>query len=263
MGFLFIKINPMAQRRMFSKAITSSARFLKMPIDTQVLYFHLCLNADDDWVVEAYYVMKMVWCWEDNLRVLVSKEFVKVLNEDFVSYIMDWKEHNLIRADRKIDSLHKQLLLKMIPQVELVLPKPRADTGKLYGQPMDVQRTTNGQPRLGKDRVVKDNISTSVEVEKSKPSDELASFIEKRNAVNIPNKPWLPNVRVVNEAIKKARATKRKEYGVDDIISSVNNYCKEISRRKDDQSWYINHRFTLLEFLTRKTWGIDKFINLS
>ncbi|MDN7029780.1 hypothetical protein FIV28_02950 [Lactiplantibacillus plantarum] len=37
----------MAQRRMFSNRITDSAKFLKMPLSSQALYFHLGLHADD------------------------------------------------------------------------------------------------------------------------------------------------------------------------------------------------------------------------
>ena len=44
----------MADRRMFSRRIINSAKFLKMPVSTQCLYFHLGLNADDDGIVEAY-----------------------------------------------------------------------------------------------------------------------------------------------------------------------------------------------------------------
>ena len=44
----------MAEKRMFAKCVVEGARFLKMPASSQSLYFHLCLNADDDGVVEAY-----------------------------------------------------------------------------------------------------------------------------------------------------------------------------------------------------------------
>ena len=133
---------------MFSKRIINSARFLKMPISTQCLYFHLGLHADDDGVVEAYTVVNSVGASEDDLRVLVAKGFVSVLNEDLVTYINDWCENNKIRADRKIDSIYKDLLLQVLPDVQLQQNRVRADVAKkLPGvQPMDNQWTTNGQP---------------------------------------------------------------------------------------------------------------------
>jgi hypothetical protein len=121
----------MSQRRMFSKRITNSGKFLKMPQSSQSLYFHLGMEADDDGVVEAYHVMKLTNANEDDLRVLVAKEFIKILNDDMVSFIMDWNEHNLIRPDRKINSIYKDLLLQVYPEADIINPKPRADTGLL------------------------------------------------------------------------------------------------------------------------------------
>ena len=116
----------MAQRRMFSKTVITSAKFLKMPLETQALYFHLGLNADDDGVVEAYSTMRLLGANEDNLKVLAGKGFVKVLNEDLVSFIVDWREHNHIRADRKIDSIYQPLLLKIVDESALLSAKERA-----------------------------------------------------------------------------------------------------------------------------------------
>ncbi len=111
---MFRKTN-MAERRMFSSTILKSARFLKMPSETQNLYFYLCINADDDGVAEAYTVMRLIGATEDSLKLLSAKGYITVLNDDLVSFIMDWREHNKIRADRKIDSIYKDLLLRIIP----------------------------------------------------------------------------------------------------------------------------------------------------
>ena len=109
----------MANRRMFSSRITESTRFVKMPASSQNLYFHLGMKADDDGIVEAYPVMCVIGANEDDLRVLVSKGFVTILNADFVSFINDWTENNSIRADRKVDSIYKDLLLKVLPDVNI------------------------------------------------------------------------------------------------------------------------------------------------
>lgn len=129
----------MAERRMFSKRLTNSARFIKMPSSTQNLYFHLGLNADDDGIVEAFSIMNQIGATEDDLKILVAKSFVIVLNDDLVSYIVDWRENNKIRADRKVDSIYKDLLLKVIPEVQLLESKERADRKK---EEMDVPMTS-------------------------------------------------------------------------------------------------------------------------
>ena len=158
----------MAERRMFSKRVVGSARFLKMPISTQCLYFHLGLNADDDGIVEAYTTIKQIGATEDDLKVLVAKGFCTVLNEDLVTYITDWRENNKLRADRKIDSIYKDLLLQMVPDADVQQARRRADLKPLAenGRPLDVQGTSHGphrlgEVRIGEDRVGKDNTHTT------------------------------------------------------------------------------------------------------
>lgn len=158
----------MASRRMFSIRITESARFLKMPPSSQNLYFHLGMRADDDGVVEAYPVMCMTSSTEDDLRVLIGKGFVSILNEDLVVFIDDWMENNNIRADRKIDSIYKDLLLQIVPDARVKTAKPSYySKTKAICQTNDRQMTDKcpanvsiGKDRLGKDRLGKDNINT-------------------------------------------------------------------------------------------------------
>ena len=156
----------MAERRMFSKRIVGSARFLRMPISTQCLYFHLGLNADDDGIVEAYTTIKQIGATEDDLKVLVAKGFCTVLNEDLVTYITDWRENNKLRADRKIDSIYKDLLLQMVPDADVQQARRRADLKPLPedGRPADVQVASHGPHRLGKDRLGKNSYHTQGKV---------------------------------------------------------------------------------------------------
>lgn len=156
---------------MFSQRIVESARFLKMPPSTQALYFHLGIHADDDGVVEGYNVMRQTGSTEDDLKILAAKGLITVLNADLVTYINDWKENNRIRSDRKVDSIYRDLLVKMLPDIEIQQAKARADTGKKTGvkaienngRPVDNQWTSNGPHRLGKDRLGKDSINNIVD----------------------------------------------------------------------------------------------------
>lgn len=227
---------------MFSKRVINSARFLKMPVSTQALYFHLGLHADDDGIVEAYTVMHSVGACEDDLKVLVAKGFVHVLNEDLVTYITDWNENNKIRADRKIDSIYKDLLIQIIPDVQLLQKKQRADTKKkLIGQPMDNQWTSNGQPmdsigkdRLGKNRIEKNNINNKSRAE------ALDSYVIElpTNKFNTQNE----NYYVTNEFY----------HDISELYPNV-NVMKEL---KEMKAWLLTNT------QKRKTLqGMKKFIN--
>lgn len=170
----------MAERRMYSKRVVHSAKFLKMPLSTHALYFHLGLEADDDGVVEAYNVMNLIGAAEDDLKVLVSKQLVQVLNEDLVTYITDWRENNKLRADRKIDSIYKDLLLKVNPDVKLLEACDRADRSK--NETKENNGTSNGQPMdcLGKDSIGKYSID-KVSIYKQNFNDFFEKYPRKQS----------------------------------------------------------------------------------
>lgn len=136
----------MAERRMFAKAVIGSARFLRMPSTSRLFYYDLGMQADDDGVVEAFSVMRTTGATEDDLRVLASKGFVRVLNEDLVTYISDWSRNNYIQKDRYHPSIYTELLVQLNDGTQ-------ADTGCIQdGYKMDTQ------VRLGKDRLDKDRL---------------------------------------------------------------------------------------------------------
>lgn len=160
----------MANRRMFSNRIGNSAKFLQMPTEAQNLYFHMILRADDDGVVESYPLVRLLGIPPDNFKLLVAKGYIRQLNEDQVIVITDWLEHNIIRADRKVDSIYKHLLPEEILTLEA---KPRADTGKLSGgRPLDgISKVKLSQDKISKEIVAKSDIPYSLKEEIKKLED--------------------------------------------------------------------------------------------
>ena len=154
-----------AERRMISKKIVESAKFIKMPATSQNLYFHLVLNADDDGIVEGFPVLNLIRANEDDLRVLVSKGFVQILNEDLVSYIVDWREQNTLRPDRKVDSLYKDLLLQINPDVELLEMKERSDTKGKRKSGRSKDGPWTAQYKVIEDKTIEDNRRESKDTE--------------------------------------------------------------------------------------------------
>lgn len=152
----------MASRRMFSKRVISSARFMKLTRDAQVLYFHLCMNADDDGAVEGYPVRRAIGVEEDAYANLEGRGFIRTLDRDNeVVYITDWPEHNKIRADRIQPSVYRELIAAAVEQPVLIEPRTRSDLKgksetidisagqKPAGQSTDGQRTDDGQSTDG------------------------------------------------------------------------------------------------------------------
>lgn len=111
----------MANSRMFHKSIVRSAKFLTLPVKARELYFQLGMDADDDGIVEAFTVMRTVGAAKKDLKALEASGLVKILNENLVTYIIDWLSNNTIRPSRKTDSYYQKLLLSVVPDAELVL----------------------------------------------------------------------------------------------------------------------------------------------
>ena len=90
----------MAQRRMFNKTITNNDNFLEMPQTSQNLYFHLSMNADDDGFVDNWKsIMRMVGCKDDDLKVLIAKQYI-IPFESGVIVIRHWRLNNYLQKDR-------------------------------------------------------------------------------------------------------------------------------------------------------------------
>nr|DAX43670.1 MAG TPA: replisome organizer protein [Caudoviricetes sp.] len=134
----------MAERRMLSKKIFQSRKFLMMPFEAQALYTHLILSSDDDGIVEAFPIVRMIGAKEDSLGLLVVKKFILPLNEDMVYFITDFEEQNKIRADRVQPSRYRDLLLE---KTDMVISGKRVTNSKniIDGQMTDNCLTSDGQ----------------------------------------------------------------------------------------------------------------------
>nr|MBR6100749.1 HNH endonuclease [bacterium] len=96
----------MAQKRMFDKSVIDSDNFLEMPLTTQALYFHLNMRADDDGFVDNWKtIMKIVGAKEDDIRVLIGRQFI-IPFDTGVIVIRHWKINNYLQKDRKKSTRH-------------------------------------------------------------------------------------------------------------------------------------------------------------
>ncbi len=176
----------MAQRRMFSPQITESDAFIEMSLSSQALYFHLCMNADDDgFVKNPKSIQRLVGGKDKDFKTLIDKRFILCFPSGVI-VIKHWRMHNLLRKDRYKETVYIEekatLFLKPdggytfdetqgVPVPMYVEEENGVQDGNLPStnwQPTDNQLTTteaeatkwqpNGnqmatQVRLGKDRV--------------------------------------------------------------------------------------------------------------
>lgn len=69
--------------------IVRTGKFLKLPLSAQALFFHLCMSAGNDPVLEAYPIMKMTGTTEEDLFLLHKAGFLFILDEDLAVNIAE------------------------------------------------------------------------------------------------------------------------------------------------------------------------------
>lgn len=169
----------MAERRMFAKKITESDAFLDMPSSTQMLYFHLSMNADDDgFVNNPKKIQRMCGASDDDFKLLIAKSFV-ILFESGIIVIKHWKMHNYIQSDRyrPTDYVDEKSMLGVKKNKAYTL-----DEGKMYTkciQDVSVGKDSIGKVSIDKNSIVKDikekDIDKSISKKKTVyyPDDEM------------------------------------------------------------------------------------------
>lgn len=187
----------MAQRRMFSKQITDTDAFLDMPATAQNLYFHLNMHADDDgFLGNAKTIRRMIGASEDDLKVLVAKQFILVF-PDGVAVIRDWHIHNYIQKDRYHPTVYEKdkqkLKLSNAKQYELQPAKNPAksmiqedvsgvDTSCIQDDNKMDTEVRLGKARLDKSKNNKKGTSQSAE---PIPYKEIIDYLNKKTGQNL------------------------------------------------------------------------------
>lgn len=211
----------MAERRMVSKTIMQTQKFLRLPLETQALYVHLVINSDDDGIVEAFPVVRMIGASEDSLGLLVIKQFIKPLNQDMVYFITDFNEQNKIRPDRHKPSIHRDLAIQ---QLGLEVDGSRlVEPGKVILELKEDCQTIDGQVTdkclhsIGKDSIGKDSIGNI-------PYKEIIDYLNSKTGKN-----YRDNVQK-NRSLIKARWSEG--YRLDDFKHVIDNMVKDWSGTK-------------------------------
>ena len=160
----------MAERRMFTDKITESDVFLDMPLSTQAVYFHFCMNADDDgFVKNPKRIQKMLGASEDDCKLLILKRFILPFNSGVI-VIKHWRMHNLLRKDRykPTEYIEEKAMLKVKENGAYTLDKEKGiSTLATKWQPDDNQMAP--QDSIGKISI--DKVSKKVSNEEIESDD--------------------------------------------------------------------------------------------
>jgi hypothetical protein len=181
---------------MFSDEITSTDAFLDMPLSSQLLYFHLGMNADDDGFISSpKMVMRIISASSDDLKLLIAKKFLLSF-ESGVCVVKHWRINNYIRKDIYQETKYERekSLLFIRPNgaysfnSEGAVEVPKGH----FTVPVDVTSTNRlrdvhlGKVRIGK--VSKDN-TKGIELPDWLDSSKWNEWIEYRKSRKLTNSP--------------------------------------------------------------------------
>lgn len=231
----------MGNRRMFSKKITDTDRFLDMPASAQNLYFHLNMHADDDgFLGNAKTIKRMVGASDDDLKLLVTKQFL-IPFDDGVVVIKDWRIHNYIRSDRYRSTIytdHKNSLqINENQQYELISEQPKEvgmtdgiPSGNQNGYQMDTQvklsQVKSGEVKLSQAKLSKGKLSKTRQDKTSGDQPEADSVPQEavNEVIDYLNQKAGTKYRSTTAATKRLVGARLKEgFTVDDCKKVIDN----------------------------------------
>lgn len=158
----------MANRRMLNKTVVESDPFFEMPADSQALYMHLVLNADDEgFVGNPETIRRMTGFSKDSLKLLIAKGFL-ISFQSGVVVVTHWEMQNKIQPSRKTKTIftdEKGLLIVDEQGKYLIFNNSsepcQQDADKMSEECQRVADKTSEQVSIGKDSIGKDSIDKS------------------------------------------------------------------------------------------------------
>lgn len=204
----------MAQRRMFSKKITETDRFLEMPLSSQALYFHLNMGADDEGFIDkARTIQRTVGASDDDMKLLIAKGFLIPFDSGVV-VIRHWRIHNYIQNDRFQSTLYQN------EKSQIEYDKSKTANFSPNKKCIHEVSKVETQVRIGKDSLDKDSLDNHVELEKPKNGNNTIL----KEIIDYLNEKTDKNYRANSKANKQLINARLAEgYSLDDFKKVIDN----------------------------------------
>ena len=252
----------MAARRMFSIEFVSSDKFVTMPLSTQALYFHLCMNADDEgFLACARRVQNSINANDDDMKLLITKGYVIPFKTGII-VITHWKIQNQIQPSRLIETQYteekKNLVVKENKEYTILCDEVPTNCRRSADELSTNCRRTVDELSQSIDKVSIDKNSignVSVEETECNKCNVTETFQEKecnndeKEVVVSCNTEKEKEVELEKEKEVESEASKSKRF-TPPTYEEVENYCLE-------NNYTVNaERF--VDFYEAKGWLIGK-----
>ena len=216
----------MAEKRMFTKKITNADAFTALPPTTQALYFHLCMNADDDgFNNQIRQSMFNAHADTNDFNLLIQKRFIIPFDDKGVIVIKHWKMHNYIQNDRYHATEYVEEKSKLLLKKNGVYTENSGSESEMYTECIQDGYNMDTQIRLDKNRLDKNRLDKNNKAQAPKeyfhyePLDNVFNeFIEMRKKMRKPM-----TAHAVDLAISKIQKLSNadKDVAVDIVNQSI------------------------------------------
>ena len=152
---------------MFSHGIIEDGKFYRLPVRAQLLYVHMCMNADDEgFCTRTNLLRRELRTKQSEVEELVKMGYLYAFSDDLY-LITHWRQHNRIRKDRGVSSVFTEERKRVFvrpDQAYMVSPEP------LEGLESHDFAQANGVHPLwafifDRDRQLSDEVENSIEKE--------------------------------------------------------------------------------------------------
>lgn len=245
----------MAERRMFSKKVIDSDKFLDMPLSAQNVYFHLSMRADDDgFLNNAQKTIRMIGAAREDYDVLLSCGFIIDFGNG-VCVITHWNMNNYIRSDRYKETVHQdeknRLVLTKSKIYELAQKRNEAEdeaaidiiAEETSGIPhVSILETQYSSGKVSEDKDSEDKNITCNQTMKPESESEIVmentdyeqEIMNKWNSIGISKISSIQNNR---KKLLKARVA---EHGINHVLKAVDNINKSaFLKGQNPRGWLI------------------------
>lgn len=250
----------MANRRMLSKFVFENDDFLDMPAESQALYAHLVINADDDGFIDhPNAIRRMTGFSVDSLKLLIVKGFLLPFSDSLV-VVAHWEMQNHIQPSKKTPTVYtgqKEMLTIDEQGIYRKLSDNfRRNAGEIPADSMTLSGTLtdNNQINSGYNNTAIDDGNQAIQqcevnyqtISGEVPANSQHSIVQDS---------------IVQDSINNNCAKSGRPQDVDEIGNMFNEYCPSLGKapKSDEMSDSVRKKLIncLLSPLT-----IDNYIKL-
>ena len=210
---------------MFTKKVTDDDNFMSLSSSAQALYLHLSMNADDDGFCNQVSVsMFKAHASVQDLQALLEKRYIYQF-ENGVIVIKHWRMANALRKDRYTPTAFQEELAKLDIKDNGSYTLKNDDSDVWL--PDGCQLVATGKDRIDKDRLDKNNISSS-----------LHSVVDAWNSLS---EYGIKPISKLTSGTKRydSLVARLKKYGLDNVLKAIENIKHSDFLQGNTGDWFI------------------------